>query len=98
MIRVEGDYEGVSVEIKGTEPILLAELSTIIKSLKENISRENIEIAIKLGFAEEKEDMHEIAKEGLKNKLEELFKELELDTDDKKEMDNVLEKIRKRFK
>ena len=96
MIRVEGNDDEVKVEIKGTEPILLAELSTIIRSLKENIKEELIEKAVELGFAED-EELNEKVKETLHQKLDELFEFLEMDKDDKDEMDGLLDRLRQKF-
>lgn len=97
MIRVEGNDDGVvKVEIKGTEPILLAELSAIIRSLKKNIKEELIEKAVELGFAED-EELNERVKETLHQKLDELFEILETNKSDNDEMDGLLDRLRQKF-
>lgn len=97
MIKIDSDDERTKIEMVGDEPTLLAELSSIIRGMKTraHIPKERIEFAIKLGLASEGE-VTEMVKDTLHEKLDNLLECLEVNND-KEDVDNVLDRIRKKF-
>lgn len=96
MILVEEDKERTKVEVTGSEPQILAELSVLVKGLKDRIPQDRIEFAVKVGLISERE-INNLAKETLHQKLDELLEALEMDKDDEKEMDSLLDRLRNKF-
>lgn len=108
MIKAVEEGQKTAVEIKGNKLTLLSEFTSITKGLIKgtNITKDDIQYAVKLGFMDDEEleeEANKMLNDRIKDDLRAKFDKLLeiLDQEDMKheeDPDTLLDKLRKRFK
>lgn len=94
IIEVGEEY----TKISGTQEELLASISFLLHSLKEKIDEDAIRFAVELGLCD-KDKRNDVMLDAIKEKLQKELKELldNIDKEDEKDTDTLLEKLRKKY-